>query len=35
ISNKNEIEELKKFGANAFLVGTSLMNNPEKIKEFI
>ncbi len=35
ISDKNEIEELKKFRANAFLIGTSLMNNPEKIKEFI
>nr|3UZ5_A Chain A, Kemp eliminase KE59 R13 3/11H [Escherichia coli]3UZ5_B Chain B, Kemp eliminase KE59 R13 3/11H [Escherichia coli]3UZJ_A Chain A, Kemp eliminase KE59 R13 3/11H [Escherichia coli]3UZJ_B Chain B, Kemp eliminase KE59 R13 3/11H [Escherichia coli] len=35
ISERNEIEELYKLGVNAFEIGTSLMRNPEKIKEFI
>ncbi|ACP35421.1 Indole-3-glycerol-phosphate synthase [Sulfolobus islandicus Y.G.57.14] len=35
ISERNEIEELRKLGVNAFLIGSSLMQNPEKIKEFI
>ena len=36
ISEKNEIIELSdKFKVNAFLIGTSLMKDPEKIKEFI
>lgn len=35
ISEKKEIEELSKLGVNAFLIGTTLMKNPEKIKEFI
>lgn len=35
ISDKKEIEELSKLGVNAFLIGTTLMKSPEKIKEFI
>nr|3TC7_A Chain A, Indole-3-glycerol phosphate synthase [Saccharolobus solfataricus P2]4OU1_A Chain A, Retro-aldolase, design RA114 [Saccharolobus solfataricus]4PEK_A Chain A, Retro-aldolase [synthetic construct] len=35
ISERNEIEELRKLGVNAFLIGSSLMRNPEKIKELI
>ncbi|MEM3209249.1 MAG: indole-3-glycerol phosphate synthase TrpC [Saccharolobus sp.] len=36
ISEKNEIIELSdKFKVDAFLIGTSLMKDPEKIKEFI
>nr|3UY8_A Chain A, Kemp eliminase KE59 R5_11/5F [Escherichia coli]3UY8_B Chain B, Kemp eliminase KE59 R5_11/5F [Escherichia coli] len=35
ISERNEIEELYKLGVNAFEIGSSLMRNPEKIKEFI
>ncbi|QGA69455.1 indole-3-glycerol phosphate synthase TrpC [Sulfolobus sp. E11-6] len=35
ISERNEIDELRKLGVNAFLIGSSLMQNPERIKEFI
>ncbi|WP_338601545.1 indole-3-glycerol phosphate synthase TrpC [Sulfolobus tengchongensis] len=35
ISERSEINELRKLGVNAFLIGTTLMKNPEKIKEFI
>nr|4A2R_A Chain A, INDOLE-3-GLYCEROL PHOSPHATE SYNTHASE [Saccharolobus solfataricus] len=35
ISERNEIEELRKLGVNAFLISSSLMRNPEKIKELI
>ncbi|MEM0174399.1 MAG: indole-3-glycerol-phosphate synthase TrpC, partial [Sulfolobaceae archaeon] len=28
-------EELRKAGADAFLIGTSLLREPKKIKEFI
>nr|6TFA_A Chain A, F112L RA95.5-8F [Saccharolobus solfataricus P2]6TFA_B Chain B, F112L RA95.5-8F [Saccharolobus solfataricus P2]6TFA_C Chain C, F112L RA95.5-8F [Saccharolobus solfataricus P2]6TFA_D Chain D, F112L RA95.5-8F [Saccharolobus solfataricus P2] len=31
----NEIEELRKLGVNAFMISSSLMRNPEKIKELI
>uniref|UniRef100_UPI000387ACA3 Engineered Protein OR404 n=1 Tax=synthetic construct TaxID=32630 RepID=UPI000387ACA3 len=35
VSERNEIEELRKLGVNAFLISSSLMRNPEKIKELI
>ena len=35
ITSREEIEELRKAGADAFLIGTSLLREPKKIKEFI
>ncbi len=35
IQSRDQILELKKAGANAFLIGSFLMKEPEKIKEFI
>ncbi len=35
ITTRDEILDLKGAGANAFLIGSSLMREPEKIKEFI
>ncbi|MBB5252582.1 indole-3-glycerol phosphate synthase TrpC [Sulfurisphaera ohwakuensis] len=35
IKNKEDIIELKKYGADAFLIGTTLMKDPNKIKELI
>jgi len=35
ITSKEQIEELKKYGADAFLIGSSLMKEPSKIKELI
>ncbi|BCU68445.1 indole-3-glycerol-phosphate synthase [Sulfolobales archaeon HS-7] len=34
ITSKSEILMLRKAGADAFLIGTSLLQNPEKIREF-
>jgi len=35
IKSREEIEELRRAGADAFLIGTSLMREPKKIKEFL
>ena len=35
ITSKEQIEELKKYGADAFLIGSALMKEPSKIKELI
>ncbi len=35
IKDKDQIELLKRSGADAFLIGTTLMNNPEKIMVFV
>jgi len=35
IESRDQLMELKKIGADAFLIGSSLMKDPEKIKEFI
>lgn len=35
ITSREQVEELKRYGADAFLIGSSLMKEPSKIKELI